>query len=261
MISNLLRKVKKAPWVLAQPLTKKPNNPQSVISDLFVWRCNQDWNTYFELLDLASLFGDEGQHQVDIIFFDNNGENFYQKSIELSGLYRQVLDISKVLSMIKQLPSDYGTFCVFHKKIPNKILKLESFIAERGYVSYQYQNAPLRSYMHGNLDAIDDSLELLSGSSFLNRQYNLQYLLEVGKAYEIALVNASSKNKKVELKVIDFNDSIWMEKSIILKPKQLFILPVKDIPNPCQLIIKSKIIMARPIIFCFDNNKMDVFHG
>jgi hypothetical protein len=261
MISNLLRKVKKAPWVLAQPLTKKPNNPQSVISDLFVWRCHQDWKTYFELLDLASLFGDEGQHQVDIVFFDSNGENFHQKSIELSGLYRQVLDISKLLSTLKQLPSDYGTFCVLHKKIPNSVLKLQSFIAERGYVSYQYKNAPLRSYVHGNLDAIDDSLAPLSGSSFLNRQYNLQYLLEMGKAYEIALVNASSKNKKVEFKVIDFNASIWMEKFINLKPKQVFILPIKDIPNPSHLIIKNKIIMARPVVFSFDNNKMDVFHG
>ena len=261
MISNLLRKVKKAPWVLAQPLTKKPNNPQSVISDLFVWRCNQDWNTYFELLDLASLFGDEGQHQVDIVFFDNNGENFHQKSIELSGLYRQVLDISKVLSTLKQLPSDYGTFCVFHKKIPNSVLKIQSFIAERGYVSYQYKNAPLRSYVYGNLDAIDDSLTPLSGSSFLNRQYNLQYLLEMSKAYEIALVNASSKNKKIEFKVVDFNDSVLMEKCITLKPKQVFILPIKDISNPSHLIIKNKIIMARPVVFSFDNDKMDVFHG
>ena len=261
MINNLLRKVKKTPWVLAQPLTKKPNNQKSVISDLFVWRFNKDWNTYFELLDLASLFGDEGQHQVDFVFFDKNGEKFLQKSIELSGLYRKVLDISKVLSMLKQLPSDYGTFCVFHKKIPNSILKLQSFIAERGYVSYRYKNAPLRSYVHGNLDAIDDSLTLLSGSSFLNRQYNLQYLLEMGKTYEIALVNASTKNKKVEFKVIDFIDSIWMEKCITIKPKQVFILPIENIPNPNYLIIKSKIIMARPVVFSFDKDKMDVFHG
>jgi hypothetical protein len=140
-------------------------------------------------------------------------------------------------------------------------LKLQSFIAERGYVSYQYKNAPLRSYVHGNLDAIDDSLTPLSGSSFLNRQYNLQYLLEMGKAYEIALVNASSKNKKIEFKVVDFNDSVLMEKCITLKPKQVFILPIKDIPNPSHLIIKNKIIMARPVVFSFDNDKMDVFHG
>jgi hypothetical protein len=115
--------------------------------------------------------------------------------------------------------------------------------------------------VHGNLDAIDDSLTPLSGSSFLNRQYNLQYLLEMGKAYEIALVNTSLKNKKVEFKVVDFNDSVLMEKCITLKPKQVFILPIKDIPNPSHLIIKNKIIMARPVVFSFDNDKMDVFHG
>ena len=83
----------------------------------------------------------------------------------------------------------------------------------------------------------------------------------MGKAYEIALVNTSSKNKKVEFKVVDFNDSVLMEKCITLKPKQVFILLIKDVPNPSQLIIKSKIIMARPVVFCFDNDIMDVFHG
>ena len=261
MISNLLRKVKKAPWVLAQPLTKKPNNPQSVISDLFVWRCNQDWNTYFELLDLASLFGDEGQHQVDIVFFDNNGENFHQKSIELSGLYRQVLDISRVLSTLKQLPSDYGTFCVFHKKIPNSVLKLQSFIAERGYISYQYKNAPLCSYVHGNLDAIDDCLTPLGGSSFFNRQYNLQYLLMPDKKYELALINASSTNKKIKFKILEFDSSIQIQEIITIKSKQVFVLPIKDLSNPSRLIIESKMIMARPVVFCFSDNNMDVFHG
>jgi hypothetical protein len=52
-----------------------------------------------------------------------------------------------------------------------------------------------------------------------------------------------------------------MEKCITLKPKQVFILPIKDIPNPSQLIIKNKIIMARPVIFCFDNDKIGAFHG
>ena len=261
MISNLLRKAKKAPWVLNQPLTNKPSDSLAVISDLFIWRDHQEWNTYFELLDVASLFGDNDEHQVDIVFFDDNGNQFHQQSVELNGLHRQVLEISKLLSALDQLPCDYGTFSIFHQKIPDSVLSLESFISERGYVSYQYKNTPLRSYVHGNLDAIDDSLALLSGSSFLNRQYNLQYLLEMGKAYEIALVNASSKNKKVEFKVVDFNDSVLMEKCITLKPKQVFILPIKDISNPSHLIIKNKIIMARPVVFSFDNDKMDVFHG
>jgi hypothetical protein len=261
MMNTFLKKVKKAPWVLAQPLTKKPNNPQLVISDLFVWRCNQDWNTYFELLDLASLFGDEGQHQANIVFFDDNGEHFYQQLIELSGLNRQVLDISKVLSALKQLPSDYGTFCIFHKKVPNSILKLQSFIAERGYVSYQYKKAPLRSYVHGNFDAIDSTFTPLAGSSFLNRKYNLQYLFSPNECYEIALVNASSSNKRVEFKIVNFSKQVQRKKSVVIKSKQVFLLTFKNLPVHSRLIVKSKMIMARPVVFCFDNDKINIFHG
>jgi hypothetical protein len=258
---NFLRKVKKSPWVLGQALTKKPINPQSAISDLFIWRYNKNWNTYFELLDLASLFGEKDLHQADIVFFNNNGEKFHQQSIELSGLCRQVLDISRLLSALKQLPSDYGTFCIFHKKVPHSVLKLRSFIAERGYISYQYKNAPLRSYVHGNLDAIDDSLTPLGGSSFLNRQYNLQYLLMPDKKYELALINASSINKKIKFKIVEFNNSVQIKESITLRPKQVFVFPIKDLSNPIRLIVESKMIMARPVVFCFSDNNMDVFHG
>ena len=213
------------------------------------------------MLDLASLFGDKDRHQVEIIFFNNKGEKFHQESIELSGLCRQVLDISKLLSALKQLPSDYGTFCIFHKKVPHSVLKFQSFITERGYISYQYKNAPLRSYVHGNLDAIDDKLTPLGGSSLFNRQYNLQYLLTPDKKYELALINASSINKKIKFKIVEFNNSVQIKESITLVPKQVFVFPIKDLSNPIRLIVESKMIMARPVVFCFSNNNMDVFHG
>ena len=260
-MSNLLKKIKKSPWVLGQRLTKKPRNPQSVVSDLFVWRCNKDWSTYFELLDLASLFGEKGQHQVDIVFFDNNGDKFHQQSIELSGLYRQVLDISKFLATINHQPSDYGTFCVFHKQIPNSLLNFKSFITERGYVSYRYKNSPLSSYVHGNLDAIDDTLMPLSGSSFLNREYYLQYVLEINKNYEFFLINPNSKSKKITFKIIGFNNIIQIKKNLTLEPRQLYSLPVKELSSPSRLVIKSKMIMARPLVFSFENDNFDVFHG
>ncbi len=258
---NLLGKVKKIPWVLGQTLTKIPRNPQSAISDLFIWRYNKNWNTYFELLDLAGLFGEKGQHQANIIFFNNNGDEFHRQSIELSGLCRQILNISELLSELKKLPSNYGTFCIFHKEIPNSVLKLQSFIAERGYISYQYKNAPLRSYVHGNLDVIDDSLTLLGGSSFFKRQYNLQYLLMPDNNYEVALINASSTNKEIKFKVVEFVNNFQIKKAITLKPKQIYVFPIQNLSNPSRLIIESKMIMARPVVFCFGDDKMDVFHG
>lgn len=261
MINNFLKKARKAPWVLGQRLTKKPASAQSVISDLFIWRCSQDWNTYFELLDIASLFGDHEQHQIEIIFFNDIGNEFHRQSIELSGLDRQVLDIFDTLSVLGELPGDYGTFAVFHQQIPIGVSEIKSFLAERGYVSYQYKNASLRSYMHGNLDAIDNTLELLGGSSLISRRYNLQYLLKPNKDYEIALVNASLSKKIVEFNVVSFGGKAHTRKRIALKSRQVFILPIKNLPSYSRLIVRSKMIMARPTIFCFNNYKIDVFHG
>jgi len=261
MINNFLKKVRKAPWVLGQRLTKKPTSAQSVISDLFIWRCSQDWNTYFELLDIACIFGDHEQHQIEIIFFNDIGIEFYRQSIKLNGLDRQILDISDTLSALAELPGDYGTFAVFHQKIPIGVSKIKSFLAERGYVSYQYKNASLRSYMHGNLDAIDNTLKLLGGSSFISRRYNLQYLLEPNKYYEIALVNASLSKKIVELNVVSFDGEALTRERIALKSGQVFILTIKSLPSYSRLIVRSKMIMARPTVFCFNNYKIDVFHG
>jgi len=261
IVNNFLRKARKSPWVVGQKLTNRPANPQAVISDLFVWRYSQDWSTYFELLDIASLFGDDEQHQIDIVFFNEVGSEFYRQSIELDGLCRQTLNVTNILSTLDKLPSDYGTFAVFHQQTPSGVSENGSFIAERSYVSYQYKGLPLRSYVHGNLDAIDDMLTPLGGSSFFNRQYNLQYLLEPNKSYEVALVNASPSNKKVMSEVVSFGGKTQIKKNIILNPMQTFVLPITNLPSHSQLIIDSKMIMARPIVFCFDNEKIDVFHG
>ena len=260
-MNNFLKKAKKAPWMLGQRLTNKPINPHSVISDLFVWRCSQDWDTYFELIDVAALFGNDKQHYIDIVFFDEIGNEFYRQLIELNGLCRQVLNISNILSTLDNVLGDYGTFAVFHQQTPDSVSEMGSFIAERGYVSYQYKNASLRSYVHGNLDAIDDTLMTLGGSSFLKRQYSLQYLMEMKKTYEIVLINISSKSKKIKFKIIGTDNRVRIKESAILKSKQVYVFPIKDLLGTSRLIIESKMIMARPVVFCFSDGNMDVFHG
>ncbi len=76
--------------------------------------------------------------------------------------------------------SDYGTFSIFHSHTPKEVTELGSFLTERGYVSYCYKGAPLRSYVHGNLDAIaqylDGKMQLLGARSFYheNTVYNIR---------------------------------------------------------------------------------------
>ena len=115
--------------------------------------------------------------------------------------------------------------------------------------------------MHGNLDAIDDTLTPLSGSSFLNREYNLQFVFEINKNYEFFLVNPNSKSKKITFKIIGFNNIVQIKKKLTLEPKQLYLLPIKELSSPSRLVVKSKLIMARPLVFSFEDDNFDVFHG
>ena len=219
---------------------------------------------FIELMRMGHLLGNNA-FQADFVsmetLLDEIGNEFYRQLIELNKLCRQVLNISDLMSKLDNIPGDYGTFAVFHKQTPIGVSEIASFIAERGYVSYQYKKAPLRSYVHGNLDAIDDTLTPLSGSSFLNRKYNLQFLLHPNNSYEIALVNTSSSNKKVKFEIVSFSDNVQLKETVILKSKQIFLLPLKNLLTLRRLVIHSKMIMARPVLFSFHEDKLDVFHG
>lgn len=263
-MNNFIRKIKKAPWVLAQPLTKIPKDKSTKISDLFIWRHSKNWQTFFELLDMPALFGSQQQHSANIVFFDQNGEQFYQESIGLTSYKRQTICLLDFIGKTKH-QGTYGTFCIFHQQTPEIITELDSFITERGYLSYRYNNVALRSFVHGNFDAIGqekDIMTLLGGRSFLKREYRLQYIFLPQNQYEIALVNTSTKTQKPQLFIKDATTQKIIEKiQASIKPKAVFICAIPNAPNPTRLVIKSKMIMARPVVFDYSDDKMNVFHG
>jgi hypothetical protein len=177
---------------------------------------------------------------------------------------RQTLDIS---SIIRRVHGEVGTFAVFHSTTPSDITKLGSFLAERGYVSYRYRDATLRAYVHGNLDAIaygpDGELELLGGSSFLSREYRLQHELQPGVVYELAIVNPTPTRKRSICKLISVNsDKIMNVQVMNLAPGGIQLVRVQaNESEPIRWVIKSHLVMARPLVFRIQNLKLDVFHG
>jgi len=263
-MKDILKKILKIYWLIKQPLTKKPSDSLAMVSDLFVWRRDEDWSTFFELVDLPALFGDDDEHFVNIIFFNQSGTKIYNHKVELFNLQKQMLNISKIIDQVGDT-SKIGTFAVFHSKVPNNIIQSDSWITERGYVGYRYKNAPLSSYVHGNYDAIAKTInafELLGGESFLNRVYQLQFLFLPKNNYEIILVNICSKVKKITIQVLSIKNGDIIDTQLsIVQPRVPFIVPIKNILEPCRVVIKSRIVMARPIIFSLHNNKGDVFHG
>lgn len=265
MIKQKIQRLRRAIWTWKQPLTGLPARAAAPISDLFVWRISDEWETFFELIDIPSLFEDgQGQQHVIFAFFDVSGRRVSEHKVDLRANCRQTLDIS---SMVGRCHGEAGTFAVFHSRTPSDITKLGSFLAERGYVSYRYRGAPLRAYVHGNLDAIsqdtDGGLQLLGGSSFLRREYSLQHELQPGVVYELGMVNPTSKVQRCNCKLVSVRSGkIMGVQPVNLAPGGIQLVPIRaDKLEPVRLVIQSHLVMARPLVFRIQNLKLDVFHG
>ena len=265
MIAQKFQRLRRAVWTWRQPLTRLPAIADASISDLFVWRSSDEWQTHFELIDIPSLFEDgHDQHYVTLMFFDAKGRRVSEQRINLQASNRQTVDVS---SLVGRTHGEVGTFAVFHSTTPAGIPKLGSFLAERGYVSYRYRDAPLRAYVHGNLDAIarvaDGELQLLGGSSFLRREYSLQHELQPGVVYELAMVNPTPAAQRCICKLISVRSGEIINVQVVnLAPGGIQLIPVRaDKSEPVRLVIQSHLVMARPLVFRFQNLKLDVFHG
>ncbi len=266
MIAKKIQRIRRAVWTWQQPLTHLPSLSDAPISDLFVWRSSPEWQTFFELIDISSLFEDDSLPQhVTFVFFDGSGHRISERKADLQASCRQTLDIS---SMVGRAQGETGTFAVFHSKTPGGITKLGSFLAERGYVSYCYRDAPLRAYVHGNFDAVaqvgaDGQLQLLGGTSFLRRQYSLQHELQPDVVYELGLVNPTTTAQRYACKLISVLTGNVTRVKMVNVPSggiQLVAFPVDD-AGSMRLVIESRLVMARPLVFRIQNLKLDVFHG
>ena len=263
-MNSYIQRLRRATWSYRQPLTYKPSAEGATVSDLFVWRNSTIWETFFELTDLLSLFEESGNlsRQVTFVFFDNFGCKFLEKTFDLEQNLRFTLALSEIIGNV---PSQFGTFAVFHSHTPNSICALGSHIAERGYISYRYRGAPLRSYVHGNLDAIarlpDLSLQMIGGRGLRLRNYNLQYDLSNHGIYELGMVNPTSKKLRIACEALSCDGFISSSQVVDLLPRGAHLFSVFPKHEQLRVVISSRLIMGRPLVFLIQNQTMDVFHG
>lgn len=247
---------------------KKPQSKTSVISDLFIWRSNISWQTYFELLDVYGLIScdldNSFNRKTNIVFFDKNGELLFKKVLEGNVFARNTLDIQGLLAE-SNIPitklGEYGTFAIFH--FIDKPIETASLLTDRGYCGYEFNNSQFRGYVHGNFDAVaktDQELEFLMGYGKFRRPYNLQHILTGPSAYDIALVNPTNISQKIKI-VIEKNGI----KSFVYNILPSGGLSITNVPllesESARIKIISRMYMARPSVFRYTNDSMDVFHG
>lgn len=267
MLMQKVERFRRAVWTWRQPLTRRPAAPAVPISDLFVWRNSGEWATSFELIDIPGLFSD-GEKDLDkhatLILFDQQGRQLRKTRLELLPGRRRTIDLAAFLA---ETDGEVGTFAVFHASSPPELAPIGSFLAERGYVSYRYRGAPLRAYVHGNLDAVaqqaDGGLQLLGCRGFLSREYSLQHELQPGAVYELGMVNPTSTAQRCICKLISVGRGKILGVQVVnLAPGGVQLVPVRaDKSEPVRLVIQSHLVMARPLVFRIQNLKLDVFHG
>jgi hypothetical protein len=266
MTSSIIQKFRKAFWVIGQPLSKQPSCVDCVISDLFIWRKSQDCETFFELSNLPKFFGNDISKEgfATFLFFNSQGHLLGESKVAYSQSLRQIVRISDLLS---DDSGKFGSFAVFHSNNSKLIQSHGSYLTERGYVSYCYRNAPLRSYVHGNFDAIalsnDSKLEFLGSAGLLPREYRLQYEFNEGSTYEIALVNPSSTKQNIRLELVSISTGypVSCENFKLNAGATKIVLLRFSGHGRVRALIKSRLVMARPVIFNFFNQQLDVFHG
>lgn len=259
-----IERVRRATWSYKQPLTRLPAIAGAPVSDLFVWRNSEEWETFFELIDLPALFPgvDKAGGQVTLVFFNAAGQPFLEKTVKTAPARRNTLTLSEIIGSDNGIT---GTFSVFHTHTPNILQELGSHLAERGYVSYSYRSAPLRSFVHGNLDAIarlpDQSLQLLGGQSIRRREFNLQHAIGIRGRYELGVVNPTPKRQKIVCRTLSVFGELQSSQTADLPPGGSHLFHVTSEHAQQQIVIRSRLIMARPLVFHIQNQTMDVFHG
>ncbi len=263
-MKRYIERVRRATWTYKQRLTRVPAIAGAPVSDLFLWRNSEEWETFFELMDLPALFTgpDSAGGHITLVLFDASGQFLLEKKIEITPGRR------KTLALFETIGSGFGsvgTFSVFHAHTPKSLQGLGSHLAERGYVSYRYRCAPLRAYVHGNLDAIaqlpDQRLQLLGGQSIRCREYHLQHAMGKQGYYELGIVNPTPKRQRVVCRILSANGKLIDLQSVDLAPRGTHLFRVTPEHTQQRIVISSRLVMARPLVFRIVNQTMDVFHG
>ena len=162
-----------------------------------------------------------------------------------------------------------GTFAIFHLADIKAIFKGEKIcIAERGFVSYKRKSdtSMLRSYSHGNTNAVAYSLKKRTSRRIGVTQKNKQYFrsqlnLDDAISSEIALVNFLEKD--VEIGIFQYKNGVKQKlKNIQINSGGLVIIQSDiDFDSKYLLEFESKLNFLRPVIFKYFKNHFDVLHG
>ena len=219
------------------------------ISDGFMWRTDNEFETIFKFSDLMRIFFNEKSSNVEILFYDKN--NKFLKKITKSDLkFSNTLIIDeKFMDNIR----DYGLFYIYHRI--NK--KINSSIRNACYTGYSYKKN-LESYMHGNFPVLFKHFDITAAENkfneiysvfmFKTQKYRIQKYFKNFTKSEIFIQNPTVKTIKFSVNKYQYELNGLCGKII-------------DVTNFNEVEIISNCSFLRPAIFNYKDNYLDVQHG
>ena len=253
-------------FIESNPIAElRPFNKRASISDLFVWRCDDEWETEFDLFNISSfVYPDEQpQEECRIILFDKDGQRIGSHSITLAPFERRVLRMSDYLGSER----GFGTFAVFHHSIcASHYEAYKTHLTERGYIGYRRKGDVLKSFCHGNLQALSQGSEQQDFSyvaaTTVPMRYHPQLILSDSPMIELIYTNPSARSRALSINLFDKDSRKVGERHVIIPARSVRIIKIDNAEKRIHTFDNvGGIVMWRPIIKKYYGTHFDVMHG
>lgn len=243
----------------------RPFNKRASISDLFVWRCDEKWETEFDLFNIASFaFPEEmPQEKCNIILFNKEGRRIGDHSLILTPFERRVLRLSDYLGSHR----GFGTFAVFHHSTCDEYYEeFKTHLTERGYLGYRRKGDALKSFCHGNLQALSQGPNQ-KGFSYVaataaSMRYHPQLILSDSHTIELIYTNPSARSRGLTINLFDKDGHKIDERHDIVPARAVRIIRIDNADRRIHTFDNAGgIVMWRPVIKKYYDTHFDVMHG
>ncbi len=276
LVKNMLRPVFDTPFGdrvrtaigYRPPVTMRPTHAHATLSDLFVWRLDDTWETAFDLVNVPSLiFPDwDLSDRATIVVFTDDGQEILRETFELEPLATKLLPLAE---LIDGFPGNHGTFSVFHhnSRAEKALASAKSHMAERGYVRYRRRGDKLWGIMHGNLHGVahqHGSSQIFTVHGRLKEPavYRVQADMSDCDRFDVALTNPSPQNQTATVAFLDAKRTEIDRTIRDIAPGGVAVVSWDNSAASCAMIeCHGRLAMWRPALFKHYESHFNVLHS
>ena len=250
------------------PVNIRPIRSNASISDLFPWRVDEVWQTYFEVTNTPSfLFPQEAlTDQVTVVVFRSDGSEIDRAKLSLAPFESQPFILAE---LVGQGNGDIGTFSVFHHapKAEKLLATTKSHVAERGYVSYKRKGDDLSAIVHGKLHCLSKSpdkpgFDFIHGRLKRAEPYRLQLDLSDCQTFDLIFTNPSSKQQSLDVVFMSATRTELKRERRMIPPRGIDVFRWNNEEQLCGLCEAwGGMPMWRPVVFKHYDTHFNVLHS